>query len=193
MAPPPPYTSVVHVRALTGITSSEVPDGRIADAIEYAWRTIRARCGRHLDGLIDKEFLGVSDGVKYRYKTHFYPILDKVEEASGAVTNDTTKVSIFTVDTAEPETYTTVATTEYLLHGEEGMVIFKSTDIPSSGLELYISYKYAPDAIRELETLLAAYHIYFALPNGTDQAKRYYELYEQAYSHYLTEWSATIV
>ena len=173
MTAPPPYTTVTHVRSLTGITAAEKQDRDIAMAIEYAWREIRAKAGHTLDGLIDKEFLGKSDGKRYKYRSRFYPVLDEVIEAGGVATNGTTKIQIYTVDTATPETFTSVATTSYLLHGEDGLILFKSTTIPNAGLEIYVSYKYSPDANHHVETLLAAYYVYQSMPNSKEKSMEY--------------------
>lgn len=173
MTPPPPYATVTHVRSVTGITTAERQDRDIAMAIEYAWREIRAKAGQTLDGLIDKEFMGVSDGKRFKYNVRFYPVLDKVQEAGGVTTNDATKIEVYTVDTATPETYTAVSTSAYLLHGENGLVIFKADNIPNKGLEIYVSYKYSPDAIRHCETLLAAYYVYQSMANSSEKAMEY--------------------
>lgn len=178
---PPPYTTVTHVRALTGIQTNEKQDRDIAMAIEWAWRELRRKARETFDGLIDKELLGTSDGSRYKYRIRFFPVLDKVEEAGGVTTNDTSKITIYTVDTSIPETYTAVASTDYLLHGDEGLIIFKSNKIPNAALEIYVSYKHDPHIIRHCETLLASYYIYDSMPNSGTKAMEYLARFEREF------------
>lgn len=182
---PPPYTNTTHVRAMTGIQVVDKQDREIAMAIEWAWRELRRKTGETFDGVVDKEMLGVSDGKKYKYFTRFYPIFDRVEEAEGTTTNDPTDVVIFTVDKATPETYTEVSTDDYLIHGENGMIIFKSTGIIDAGLEIYISYKHDPHIIRHCETLLAAYYVLDSMPNSREKAMQYMARFEQDFQMHL--------
>lgn len=182
---PPPYTSVTHVRSITGIQASERQDRDIGMAIEWSWRELRRKSGQTFDGLIDKEFIAVSDGVRYKYRLKFFPVLDAVEEAGGATTNDTSEITIYTVDTATPETYTALATTDYLLHGDEGLIIFKSNKIPNIGLEIYVSYKHDPHIIRHCETLLAAYYVFDSMANSKDKAMEYMTRFENDYKTHL--------
>jgi len=183
---PPPYTSVVHVRAITGIQQSEKQDRDIAAAIEYAWRELRAKAGETLDGIREKEWIGTSDGVQYKYRVRFYPILDKVEEAGGVPTNDASKIVVTTTAPGTQETYDTVASTDYLIHGKDGLVFFKSTGIPPQNYEIYVSYKYSADLIRHLETLLAAYYIFQSMPNSREKANEYLARFQEEFDKILT-------
>lgn len=175
---PPPHTTVAHVRAITGIAASEKQDRDIATLIEYAWREIRARLGITFDGVADKEYVGTSDGRDPEYRTTFHPILDKVEDAGGVTTNDSSKIRVYTVDPAYQDTYTLISSTKYLLHGDDGRIIFKSTAIPTDDFRIYVDYKYSADAIRHFETLLTSYYVFESMPNSQERAMEYLKRFE---------------
>jgi len=142
-------------------------------------------------GLVSRELIGISDGATRRFHTRWSPVLSKIQEAGGVITDDETKITVETFDPSSGDSFTTVATSAYDLNGSKGEITFNLASIPTEGLEIYCSYKYDLMAIRRMETSLACALLSQSMPGGTDIAEVYQQKYEQEYQRFIEgkEWN----
>lgn len=144
-------------RAFTGLPDTLINDARLNSLLELAHRRIRAMTGRSsIDGLVNKELLGRSDGNKRDYFLICKPVLHTLAEAGGAATKNAADIKLFSLTADEDDFFTLIPHTEYTFNGETGHVRFNAADIPDAGLDLYVSYYYDTELLRQAEMCLAA-------------------------------------
>jgi hypothetical protein len=143
-------------RAYCGLTDNIMDDSRVGKLLSMAYRRIRALTAGNIDGTANKEKLGRSDGRKRDYYTLFKPVLHTRLDVGGEVTKAPMSIRVYTHDRHNSEAYTLVDHSSFSFNGETGHVIFKPTDVPHAGLDIYVSYFYDNTLFIQAQMALAA-------------------------------------
>lgn len=150
-------SSIEDLRAFTGINPDVMDDGRVSALLDLANRRIRAMTGRsNINGIANKELLGRSDGFSRNYFLMFKPVLHTLVEQGGETTKNPADVKVYTLNPVNDDTFTVVDPSTYLFNGDSGHLVFKKDSIPKGGLDIYVSYFYDTELLKQAEMCLAA-------------------------------------
>lgn len=182
--------SIEDFRHFTGLNDDLMNDARISTLLELANRRIRAMTGRTINGTVNKELLGRADGVCRDYFLMFKPVLNTQAEAGGEVTKSPADIKVYTLDQLNDDGFTLLHPSTYLFNGESGHIMFKKDSLPQSGLDIYCSYYYDTELLKQAEMSLAASWAFGQMApteNRDNRPTRYKAEFDELMQNYVGE------
>lgn len=150
------YSTVDDARAITGLSSNDV-----SDAVLYSLGTIAAyKLNRDINTEVIREPIEYIDGTRENNidgsNTTYYVRnwKDYIADKDGDQDVDTSDINVYQVESDGTETELTVSS----ITANDGKFILSSA--PSSDVNLYVSYEYAPVSVSDPHKLISAAHSY---------------------------------
>jgi hypothetical protein len=177
-------------RAYCGITDAIMDDARGTQLLAMAARRIKSMTNRsNIDGIINKEKLGRSDGSKRDFYTLFKPILHAPLDRGGEITRSSAAVQVFTLN-RNSDSFVRLDHSTYGINGESGHIWFKQAYVPAPGLDVFCSYFYDNELLIQAQMALAASWAFGQLApteNRDGRPQRYMAEFEKLMQNFVGE------